>query len=83
MLGSEFHALFVCEGKRLPVLCISHGVDIVSFSLSRLCKQNKRGCVSGLETEGQIEEYKRVNVKLGKTKNINANPDCHNNSLGH
>ena len=63
------------------MLCVGIGMRLVTVGLSCLCQQNKRGSIGGLETEGEIEQDKGVDIELGIPKSIQQNPYSHDDGL--
>ena len=51
-------ALFARQGKGLPVLRVGIGVRLIAVRLPSLSKQDERGGVGCLETEGKIQKDK-------------------------
>jgi dihydroneopterin aldolase len=63
------------------MLRIGLGVCLVSVRLSCLRKQDEWRGIGCLETERKVEQNKRVDVELGKSEDIQANPDRNHNRL--
>ena len=75
LLSSQRLALFSGQSKGFSMLGVGIGMCLIAVCLSRLGKQDKRGSIGCLQTEREIKQDKRIDVELGKAKDVQSNPD--------
>src|SRR6266571_1218767 len=64
------------------MLCVGLGVRLIAVCLACLGKQDKWSSIGCLETKSEIEQDKRIDIELGKSKDVQPNPDCDYYGLG-
>jgi hypothetical protein len=83
LLGREYLALLAGRRQGFPMLRVGVRMRLVSIRLPCLRKQDEGRCVGSLETEREIQQDERIEVKPGDAPDIEPNPDRHYDRLGH
>ena len=82
MLQGERLPFLARPGQVFTVLGICLCQHSVPVGLPGLSEKDQRCCIGGLETEGKVQEYERVNVKFCPAQQVNHDPDANDQRLG-
>src|SRR5262245_14372163 len=82
LLEGEALLLRACGSEGLAVLDVGFGVDLIAVGLPRLRQQDERRRIGRLRAEGQVQQNKRIQVKLRHSSHVEGDPDCHKECLG-
>lgn len=81
LLGGHGELLCILFGYFLAMQGVGIGMDLVAVGLPRLRQQDERRGVSGLETEGKVEQNERIEIKLNETCHIQPDPNDDDDAL--